>query len=546
MHALTVFHYHLLPGGVTEVIKKASIAILSRIPEVERIELVTGRPANGDAVLEEIRAELPGPRRGDISLTILPQIDYAEHGGGDTWQQIAETLRRRWSAPGTVWWVHNYHLGKNPAFTRALIESIRTDPSRRAVFQVHDFPESSRYENLRQLRETTGSDLYPASPGLRYAVINDRDRQLLTDAGIPEPLVVPLPNPVSVPELPSLAPASRAAIRREMAAASSRFLPASPLLVYPVRTIRRKNVLEAALLAAASDPPLNLLVTLPGVSGPEKPYSDLVEGAYREGLIPGVWGANLPPHLGFRDTLAASDLVVSSSVQEGFGYLFAESVAWGKPLFARQLDVAGQFAPLFDGYPAYLYDRLMVPLTRRQRDEAKAAYRQKIASLHTLVPEEYLAAAQAALLRMFSRECADVSFLSAAEQLRILRDLARGLALGGMAGEIRDLNRETFAALRRLAFREPAGNMPAGPGAGTCVDGTAVDFPASGRTTTGRARVERLFGSDAYAERVRRLLAGLAKALPTEALPVAAAGSGVHERLVAAFARPEQMRLLLG
>ncbi len=103
--------------------------------------------------------------------------------------------------------------------------------------------------------------------------------------------------------------------RRRLACAfrdrSLSFHPESPLLLYPVRTVRRRNVLEAGLL-----------VSLPGLKRTEIVYSRLVEQCFHEGLIPGLWGIGedlAEAGLSFRDTVQASDLVVSTAVRDGCG-----------------------------------------------------------------------------------------------------------------------------------------------------------------------------------------------------------------------------------
>ena len=52
---LVVFHYHLLPGGVTQVIKSSAIAALKHIPGIEGITLVSGREENSGKLTAEIR-----------------------------------------------------------------------------------------------------------------------------------------------------------------------------------------------------------------------------------------------------------------------------------------------------------------------------------------------------------------------------------------------------------------------------------------------------------------------------------------------------------
>ncbi|HVP18318.1 MAG TPA: hypothetical protein VMU36_04925, partial [Spirochaetia bacterium] len=111
---LVVFHYHLLPGGVTTVIRQGVEALARFSRRAARVRIVAGRvPQDGQA--------FPG-----TEVICFPDIDYASERslGGPIWkeraQRLADTLREHFGGNDAVWWVHNYHLGKNPLFTEAL------------------------------------------------------------------------------------------------------------------------------------------------------------------------------------------------------------------------------------------------------------------------------------------------------------------------------------------------------------------------------------------------------------------------------------------
>ena len=341
---LAVFHYHLLPGGVTSVITLSLQAAASHIPELEEILLVCGSEEN----LETIRENL-GPLLSKngcrLSFAVLPELGYTDELEAEKIgpAQLKKTLLQKFS--GYIWWIHNYHIGKNPVFTRSIIEIALETPRQPVLFHIHDFPESARYANLRFIRKFYSDSLYPAAGNIWYAVINSRDYRLLIEAGLPKNRVVLLQNPIPGEQpVPTLDSGMRKAIEQKLSR-HPHFRPGTPSLLYPVRSIRRKNALEAGLISVLASPRANLLLTLPGTSEQEKPYSDLVYRCFQNGSAPGAFPT--AQEVPFLQIISFSDLIVSSSVQEGFGYLFINTVQWQKPLLARSIDIIGDFTPFF-------------------------------------------------------------------------------------------------------------------------------------------------------------------------------------------------------
>ncbi len=371
---LAVFHYHLNPGGVTSVILLGLKSLLEEggIREIEEITVVSGGEETREKPFRDALEEMqPRARRLGIRLLHrnLPEIGYAPGGedpAGDEEASLALAAKLSELFPRHIWWVHNHHIGKNPRFTGALLHTARSKPEQILFLQIHDFPENGRLTNWRNLKKRISQDIYPGGPGVFYLTINERDRQILTSAGLPEERVIHLPNPVDPQRPPqALEPETiRPLFEKRFAREFPGYLPGRPWGIYPVRTIRRKNVLEAALGARLFPGGINLLTTLPGHSEQEKGYSSLTEELYREGTIPGLWGtgtwrdADSP---GFEEFTQAGDLVFSASLQEGFGYFFIDAFRWGKPLFSRRLDILEELLPHLPQNRIGLYDRLWVP-----------------------------------------------------------------------------------------------------------------------------------------------------------------------------------------
>jgi len=521
---LKIFHYHFLTGGVSTVVRQAAEAFRTHLSGMRSVELVAG------TIPGEFRSQI---ERHGGKCTEIPEIGYRQQADelsdndrkpdldrknvAREAKRLAELLLRAFGSDDSVWWVHNYHLGKNAVFTQALLEIIHSGRAQRIVLQIHDFPECGRFRNLETLQAALSLDPYPLSPWVRYAVLNRRDRQVLITAGVPAQHVFLLENPVLPGRDPEPDKPIRPMLNRLFGDAFPRFDIRAPILLYPIRTIRRKNVLEALLLSSLLDGGANILITLPGTSVSERPYSDLVEGLFADRLCPGLWGIGTELErrgLRFDDLVAASDLVLSTSVQEGFGYLFINSLLWSLPLAARDLDTLAGLKDLFRKYPAYFYDTLRVPVS--DPPALAQAYRSKIERLSTLIPpaeQERLLAAVDTLVR---DDKVDFSFLPVRAQEELLRAIAAGggTELPACRGE----NRLTLSRIEEML-------------------GTRVK-EAAGAGSSKSAEVQSRFGAAAYAAGFQRILEsfGTGSGLGTDA--------DIAAGVLKAFLNLEQLRLL--
>ncbi len=507
---IVIFHYHVRSGGVTSVILLSIRAIAAELPEVRRIRLVVGEEPDAklQAVLSSIASAAGAPR---VEIETFPELRYTLPGQAALPDpaRIARLLTERWG--GALWWVHNYHLGKNPPFTQALLSVAGERPEQRILLHIHDLPEAGRFENLKELHRSVTLPLYPALPNVRYAVINEQDRRLLVEAGLPEEVVLLLHNPVSpqsLPEVDSLQVRRRLADRFEHEFPS--FDAGKPLLLYPVRTIRRKNVLEAGLLSALSPDASNLIVTLPGISPKELRYSAAVQDSFRRGIVKGLWGIGdrlAEADLDFPALAASADRIVSTSIQEGFGYLFVDSLRWRKPLVARRLDILDGIADLLGSPSVRQYEQLLVPIDASGRAELIAAYDRYIDSVEdALIRPDGL---RAALRANLASEAVDFSYLSLEVQIRVLEACADP----GVRSELLRMNAELLDGLERMP--------PPAPDLGEAV--------------------ERRFGFPSYAAALRGVIGSFDRVFP----PGSARGDEVHESLCAASEVRESFRLLL-
>jgi hypothetical protein len=151
----------------------------------------------------------------------------------------------------------------------------------------------------------------------------------------------------------------------------------------PCRLLRRKNIGEALLLTRWLRPEA-WLITTAGVTSPdEQPYSDrLRRAAARHGWplrmsLLDRTGAEAP---GIADLLGASEAVLLTSLQEGFGLPYIEAAVAQRALIARNLpNIAPDLAAWGLRFPQS-YDELLVQSAlfdrRRERSRQKQLFQE--------------------------------------------------------------------------------------------------------------------------------------------------------------------------
>jgi hypothetical protein len=448
---LIIIHYHLLPGGVTDVIKH-SLPPLAGLEMIKSIKILCGKKENTNKMQDSIHSLNRKRTNTPISLEVLPELDYRSNQKAPlSPESLKNLLMTKYGSSDSIWLIHNYQLGKNWAFTSAL-NSIAREGKQKMIYQIHDFPECARYSNLNELKTNLPGSLYPSSESLKYCVINVRDFKIMKDAGMTEERIHLLENPVPLQENPSKKSINKPELKQKLKANApmeSKFDPEGDLWLYPVRSIRRKNVLEGGFLCNLLKDPVNLILTLPGISVQEKKYSDLCEKAFAQGLIPGFWGTGTLPaqaDISYQEMISGSDLIFSSSVQEGFGYMYLNALVWQKPLLARQLDIMEGFTPLMKDYPAHLYDSVLVPLDTPLKKQLQKDYGRRLDELKAYLPSGIKEKLHDDLHLLLIKESVDFSYLSPADQYSFLEKCQSPR----FVSECRDLNAPLLEQIESL------------------------------------------------------------------------------------------------
>lgn len=366
---LVVVHYHFRPGGVRRVIELALPHFSGALPApLTEVLLVAGEPPP-PAWLAGLRAAL-GPL--PVSVHIDPALAYVAERRRITPKARMHRLRRFFAQlfallpPAQILvWAHNQSLGRNLALTGELTRAVVAHRAR-AVFHHHDWWFDNRWARWPEMRHTGGrtlaqvaATLLPTAPGCRHATINQADAAMLAAPFGRRAAWLPnLANAVSPP--------AAAEIRRARAWLTAQLGDDAPVWLVPCRLLRRKNLAEALLLTRWLRPEAWLVTTGGVSSAEEQPYAAaLARAAHAAG-----WKCRLSVLDGDEEgkpavpaLLAASEVVLLTSLQEGFGLPYLEAAAMQRPLIARSLpNVAPDLAHFGFRFPQ-AYDEVLVAPT---------------------------------------------------------------------------------------------------------------------------------------------------------------------------------------
>ena len=258
-----------------------------------------------------------------------------------------------------------FYLFTQYAFTRGL--------GKRFIYRCHDFVQQrpANFRNVKKFHHPRfgvvpdwHSILYPAYPSIAYIAINRYDRMRLLEHGIEEENIYYVPNPVDKAIVP---PDDRRDELRAKIMAREGLEPGTRFLLYPVRCIRRKNVEEAIFLTVFFNRLVDgnlerdncrlkeryhLLVSIKPESGDDGEYAAQLVDFVREHRLPVTIGlgdlvtlqreADPEDDSKIRsysvgDLYRASDLAITTSVLEGFGFSYIEPWLLDRAVIGRSI-----------------------------------------------------------------------------------------------------------------------------------------------------------------------------------------------------------------
>jgi glycosyltransferase involved in cell wall biosynthesis len=358
-------------------------------------EFIKPLPPNVDfRNIDEFNADEAADKLGGKSVFQQQVHDYIWMG-----TNLAEVLVGR-LADMDVIMIENLGIGIQPYVTYAFYlftqYAFTGAMDKRFIYRCHDFVQQrpANFKNVKKFHHPRfgvvpdwHSILYPAYPSITYIAINRYDRMRLLEHGIEEENIFYIPNPVDRSIVPQ---DDRRDELREKIIAGENLDPATRFLLYPVRCIRRKNVEEAVFLTAFFNRLVDgnvtrnncrlkeryhLLVSIRPESGDDAEYADQLAGFVEQHKLPVTIGLGDLVALereqdpaddskirsySIGDLYRASDLVITTSVLEGFGFSYIEPWLLDRAVIGRSIPY---IAPDFQAAGmklGHLYNALIV------------------------------------------------------------------------------------------------------------------------------------------------------------------------------------------
>lgn len=354
---IAIIHYHLRRGGVTRVLE---FCVPSLAATGHKVVVLTGEPPVDESPLKEYSV-------------VVSELGYdaglAPGDGSALMSIVSEAAVQSLGGHPDIWHVHNHHLGKNLHVT-AMVGAL----ARRGdhlLLQIHDFPEDGRpvnYSCQRFVAENSGTDLsgfmYPQNGGgtVHYAVLNSRDEMVLKAGGLGDAHLHSLPNPVPGGDKGGACNNLETGykVRDHIGCGEG-----SRFLLYPSRSIRRKNIGEIilwGLISSRMGHPYHIGLTL----RPENPDALEIYMGWRDWVqevdMPVHFEMGLDARWTFQGLLEACDGFISTSVAEGFGLPFLEPWILGKGIVGRDIpDITTDFKNAGVNFDEGLYKSILVP-----------------------------------------------------------------------------------------------------------------------------------------------------------------------------------------
>ena len=361
---LIVVHYHLRPGGVRRVIELALQYIASAAPNpIESVILATGEGPD-EGWREALMRSLPN---AEVHFFSEPAFRYLSE------QRLSaelirnkvlsalERLARKFPPPQTLIWAQNLGLGRNLILSDELAK-LSAHHGLPLLSHHHDLWFENRWARWSEMRTCGFRSLsavarasFAAKARACHVTINRLDYGVLSKHFDSQAKC--LPNLAQRGGRPS-----RARIRAARDWLKSELGDESPVWIFPTRFLRRKNLAEAVLLARWLRPEAWFVTTAGVSSREEQTYARRLATASRRGnwkvrfrILDGKESAPA-----IEEIALASEVMMLTSAQEGFGLPYLEAAAFEKPLLARHLpNVIPDLLALGFSFP-HLYREVLI------------------------------------------------------------------------------------------------------------------------------------------------------------------------------------------
>jgi hypothetical protein len=337
---LLIVHYHFRAGGIRRVIELGARGIVDQAPApITEIILASGE-APPEEWIGELRAGLSAISVTSFTEPVFRYISEQRSPIALIRRQITARVAKLLDDVGSgVVWAHNFAVGRNLLLAQALAKNCER---RRLPFisHQHDWWFDHRWLRWPEIRRSGFATLsaaakavFPPRGHVHQVAINRQDARILQRHYGPNASW--LPNPTTAA---GAVPAGR--IRQARSWLRQNWNVAGPFWIVPCRLLRRKNLAEALLLTRWLNPKATLITTGGPSSADELDYQEALSSAAQKHSWPlrlGVLREDSPGQPGVAELVAASQAVLLTSLQEGFGLPYLEATALGRPLVARAL-----------------------------------------------------------------------------------------------------------------------------------------------------------------------------------------------------------------
>jgi glycosyltransferase involved in cell wall biosynthesis len=338
--------------------------------------------------IDEFDPASPTGRIKDRSIVDQQVHDYVWQG-----TNLVEILVEKCKSMDVIM-TENLGIGIDPSVTYAFYLYAQYCYTRREpklfIYRCHDFVQQRpvNFKNVKKFYELRfgavphwHSVLYPAFSNIRYIAINRYDRSRLFEHGIEERNVYHIPNSVDRTIIPE---DDRGEELGGLIRKKEGLDPETRFILYPVRCVRRKNVEEAIFLTKlfniisksgqsvrnhGIEGKYHLLVSIRPTSGNDASSDASSDASYATCLSEFSKGNNLPVTIGLEDIVGlereyapqgqqvlpeadgragitrygigdlymASELVITTSILEGFGFVYIEPWLLERAVIGRSI-----------------------------------------------------------------------------------------------------------------------------------------------------------------------------------------------------------------
>ena len=338
---LVIVHYHLRAGGVRRVIELAT-PHLCRAARVNSIIVACGEaldPSWNDAFVHWAAP-------AEVEFFIEPAFRYVSEQRRSPAQlrsSIASAVHRLLNgstARDCIVWAHNLGIARNLLLSHALATACEHQGIP-LVAHHHDWWFDNRWLRWPEMQRCGVHDLaaaaktiFPATKTIHHVAINRADSDVLHRHFQQRAHWVPNLAERATPPTARRIREARRWLKDHVGEKND------PVWILPCRLLRRKNIAEALLLARWLRPKA-CLITTGGVSSKEEQcYAAKLAAAARRHDWPlrlGILAHDQRHKPSVAELMAASECVMLTSMQEGFGLPYLEATAANRPLIARAL-----------------------------------------------------------------------------------------------------------------------------------------------------------------------------------------------------------------